>query len=567
MPRPIPSIGRTVRNIRRAQEILTLFASYGFTETVQELGLDRVVLRGKRLVGLADADEKVQRQSQAVRLRRAMESLGPTFIKMAQILSTRPDLVPKEWADEFAHLQSSVPPVPADRIREHIEALYDEPIDTLFQSIEYDSFAAASIAQAHRAVLADGTPVILKVLRPKIRDVLDADMEILHALAGFAESHFENLGYSPTKVVEQFQRQVRRETDLMLEGRSTERMRRQFEDNPHVHFPTVYWSHTRKGVLCLERVDGVLLSQRQPDSFTHEELESIVAYGSDAVFHQCFETGFFHADPHPGNIIVRGRGDELQVVFIDCGMTGHLDPRGAEQLADLVHSTIGGDLEHVIDIVIEMTGASPTLAQDRTVRADVWEFISRFESVKLQELHMGELLNEFFDKVRRHRLECPADIVYLIKAITTIEGVGESLCPSFDIVAHVRPHLERLVRSRYGFRAVRRRVEKTTMAYAELVEGVPRVARIVGHLLRKEQFDVNLNHIGLDRLVGEVERASRNIAYALVIAALLVAGAIVILADSMMSERKGLLFLGGVACMLAAGFLALFRLITSRRLK
>jgi ubiquinone biosynthesis protein len=339
----------------------------------------------------------------------------------------------------------------------------------------------------------------------------------------------------------------------------------EFEDNPHVHFPLVHWEYTRKGVLCLEFIQGTLLSNRTPDSFTPDELCDIVAYGADAVFHQCFEAGFFHADPHPGNIIVRGRGEDLQVVFIDCGMTGHIDPRTAEQLADLVHSTIGGNLDHVIDIVIDMTSSSPSLARDRVIRADVWEFISRFESVRLQDLHMGELLSDFFEKVRRHHLECPADIVYLIKAITTIEGVGEALSPSFDLVAHVRPHLERLVRRRYGFRAVRRRLETSGVAYAELLEAIPREARNLTHLLRKDRFDINLNHVGLDRVVKELERASRNISYALIVSALLVAGSIMFLSNAMTDDGSGLLFSGGLAAVGVAGLLALWRLIFGGR--
>jgi ubiquinone biosynthesis protein len=178
---------------------------------------------------------------------------------------------------------------------------------------------------------------------------------------------------------------------------------------------------------------------------------------------------------------------------------------------------------------------------------------------------MGELLNEFFEKVRRHHLECPADIVYLIKAITTIEGVGEALSPSFDLVAHVRPHLERLVRRRYGFRAVRRRLEASSVAYAELLEAVPREARNLAHLLRKDRFDINLNHAGLDRVVKELERASRNISYALVVSALLVAGSIMFLANASTGGGRGLLFSAGLSAVGVAGLLAIWRILFGGR--
>ncbi len=566
MASPLPNISQTFRNIRRAQEIVTVFARYGFTDVLQDVGLDRLFAASKRFVGLAKPDERFVREPQAVRLRKAMESLGPTFIKMAQILSTRPDLIPKDWAEEFARLQSDVPAASAEEMRTHLAGLYDEPLDELFESIEYESFAAASIGQAHRAVLKDGTPVILKVLRPGIRSVIDSDMEILETVVEWVGDRFESVGYSPRAVVDQFQRQLKRETDLQLEGRSTDRMAREFEDNPRVDFPTIHWSHTRRGVLCMEQIDGVLLSKRAEAEFTDQERRDIVAHGTDAVFHQCFEAGFFHADPHPGNIIVRGRGESLTVCFIDCGMTGHLEPRASAQLADLVHSTVNGDLAQVLDVVIDLTGASPGMDRDRVFRADVWEFISKFESATLSQLHMGALLSEFFEKLRRHRLECPADIVFLVKAITTIEGVGEAIAPEFDVVDHVRPHIEGLVRRRYGIGALRRRMERSSLAYAELLEAIPREARTIGHLLRKERFEVDLNHSGLDKLVREVERASRNISAALVISALLVAGSIMFLAASISGGDVLLLKLGGVACVGVAAILSIARVLAAGRI-
>ncbi len=611
MARPIPSLGRTIRNIRRAREILTVFASYGFNDVIQELDLDRLALRGKRLVGLAPADERVRRESQAVRLRRAMEQLGPTFIKMAQILSTRPDLIPEEWTTEFARLQSDVPAVPAREIKPHIERLYDGALDTRFKHVDFEAMAAASIAQAHRAELLDGTPVVLKVLRPEIEEVLEADVEIMRTLAAFAESHFENLGYSPVQVVEQFARQVTREVDLELEGRSMRRMNRSFEDNPHVAFPRVYMEHTRAGVLCMELIDGVLLANRKPSDFTEEERRQIVAIGSDAVFRQCFEIGFFHADPHPGNIFVlrptlppRGRAGDggrpdggdvgatanvgrgllaaspstrlhgaraddgeggLRLVFIDCGMTGHIEPRTAELLADLVHGTINGELDRVIDVVIALTDSPPVLAADRAFRADAWEFISRFESATLEDLQMGALLSEFFEKIRRHRLQCPADIVYLIKAVTTIEGVGEALAPDFDIVNHVKPHMERLVRRRYGIRALRRRLEGSLLGYAELAERLPRELRDLLFMVRRDRVSIKLQHQGLDRLTDEIERASRNISYALVISSLIVGGAILFLADTAEGGPRGVLFYAGLAAIVLAGLFGISRVLFTRR--
>ncbi|MBZ0171847.1 MAG: hypothetical protein K8E66_05660, partial [Phycisphaerales bacterium] len=388
------------------------------------------------------------------------------------------------------------------------------------------------------------------------------------------------------QVVEQFERQVRREIDLTLELRSIRRMAGAFKDHPRLRFPRTYPEHSTRHVLCMEHVQGVLLSSDEAKDFTEAERRDIVAIGSDAVFRQCFEIGFFHADPHPGNIFVLRETPEpppdaapadadetgrralptpdtgIRLCFIDYGMTGHIDPHSAELLADLVHGTISGELTRVIDVIVELTDMTPVAASNRVFKADVWEFISRFQTGNIADLEMGALLEEFFAKIRRHKLRCPPDIVFLIKAITTIEGVGEKVCPDFDLVSHVRPHIENLVRRRYGFRAVRRRFQNTAMGYAELAESLPRELRALSKMVRHEQMMVKVRHQGLDEVTSELETASRNISLALIISALLVCGSILFLADAASNDNLGLLFIGGIISMVAAAGIALYWLLS-----
>ncbi|MFI4882250.1 MAG: ABC1 kinase family protein, partial [Phycisphaerales bacterium JB064] len=410
LPSNIAHLGRTIRNIRRAREIIAVLVSFGFGEAVRDLELDRLVQRGRRMVGLGARDaanSDIDRKPTAVRLREAMEELGPTFVKLAQVLSTRPDLIPPDWAEEFTRLQSNVRPIPADEMKPHIERLAERmpggmSLSERFASIEYGSMAAGSIAQAHKAVLKDGTPVVLKVLRPNIEEVIEADLEIMATLAEFIEERFADLGYSPVQVVDQFRRQVRREIDLELERRSMARMAAAFDEDERVVFPKVYPQHSTPELLCMELVEGTLLTRFDKKDFTDAQRREIVAIGSDVVFRQCFEVGFFHADPHPGNMFVlRGElpdgtqsaaalakreATDIRLCFIDYGMTGNIDPRTAEVLADLVQGTIAGDLDRVLDVVIELTGVSPMKAHDRAFRADAWEFISRFQNASLADL-------------------------------------------------------------------------------------------------------------------------------------------------------------------------------------
>ena len=553
---PRNPIGRTFRQARRSREILSVLIRYGFEDVVIELGLDRVIERGRRLFGQRPREE-YKRLPQPVRLRQALEELGATFIKLGQVLSMRPDLIPPEWASEFRRLQDEAPEVPFERIRERLEAEFPSGVDALFPYIEREPIAAASLAQIHRARRPDGTEVVLKVLRPEIHEVLESDMDILRWLAGFAENHFSNLGYSPTEVVEQFARELEREIDLAREGRSAERLGNAFADNPNVLFPTVHHELTTANCLCMEEVHGTPLSRFEEGGFTAEERRAVVANGTDAVFRQCLVIGFFHADPHPGNIFALPGG---RVCFIDCGMTGQIDPATAGRLADLVWAVLAGDLDRVIEVTLALSDADPAIAEDRTFRADAWEFISRFHGATFQTLDMGRLLQDFFDRIRRHGLRCPADMVFLIKALTTIEGVGEQLLPSFDVVGYVRPYVEDLVWRRYSFSAVRKRLRRTAVGYAELAEDMPGQLRSLFYALRRNRMTVNLEHRGLDQVTRTLEHASLNVARALIIAGLLIGSSVLMLADATTGTR-GVFSIVGFTGFGVAGLLALWYLV------
>jgi ubiquinone biosynthesis protein len=553
------SVRRTIRNTKRTAEMLEVFVRYGFQNIIQELKLDSLYQRGRKAMTGRRIDLSVERMSQPVRIRKAMEELGPTFVKLGQVLSMRPDLVPTDWADEFRMLQDHVPAVPFPLIRKRLEEEFPGRLGEMFQAIDPEPLAAASIAQVYRAVLRDGSQIVLKVLRPGVREILESDMEILHTLAGFMEDHFSNLGYSPTAVVEQFRRELQREVNLIEEARSTDRLRRDFADNPNVSFPKVYWEATTRSVLALEEIRGVLLSRLRPGELSEEELRCAVTNGIDAVFRQCLETGFFHADPHPGNIFVLPGG---RICFIDCGMIGNVDPQTVQDLAELVTGVINVDMERVIEVTLSIADADPALAEDRQFRSDVWEYISHFQGQTLESLDVGHLLQEFFEKVRRNRLRVPSDIVFLIKAITTIEGVGEELLPQFNVVRHVRPHLERLVRRRYGYRAIRKRLTTSLLGYAETLENLPRYMRSAMFNLRRNQFTVNLEHRGLDRLTDHIEHASGNIAHAVFVASLIIGSSILVLADALTRDRGALTVVAVIGFIIAV-VLAVIRVVTS----
>lgn len=545
-------ISSRIRNTKRLANVVTVLARNGFEDVIERTGILSIVDRGLGLIGYgSDGDTKAQ--PVAVRLRIVLEELGPTFIKLGQILSTRPDLVGNALADEFRKLQSDTPHVPFDQIKKQLleEFGSQERLDELFASIEEEPLAAASMAQVHGATLADGTDVVLKVLRPGLKDTIEADMEVIGYLAEFTENHFAEMGYSPAAVVREFRDELRKETDLKHEAKATRRLHRLFAEDENIHFPKVFTDQSTERILCIERIRGQLLSRTDVETLDADTRRAIVANGSEAVFRMCLEHGFFHADPHPGNMFVLESG---AVCFIDCGMTGHVELRTAEHLAGLIHAVVDGNLDRAILSVLSLSGGDPSLEADRAFRLDAWEFIGRFQVDELSEMDLGRMLGDFFELLRKWDIQCPADLVFLIKAITTIQGVGVQVDPAFDLEGTIRPHIERLVRQRYSLRAARKRLRESMADYMEMGENLPREVRLLFTQLKRRDFTFQLEHKGLDRLTSTLEHASRNLSLALIFTAIVLTSAILIAADNEQSKFGYLSILGLVVMVGCFGY-------------
>ncbi|MFG0283887.1 MAG: ABC1 kinase family protein [Phycisphaerales bacterium JB039] len=541
----------------RAGEVTATLARFGFGEFLGKTGLDRFLGSRSRA-----EDGSIARAPLPERVRMLLEELGPTFVKGGQILSTRPDLVPEDWITELKKLQADVPPAPwegEDGVQAVLKDELGPKLDEAFESIEPRPLAAASVAQVHRATLKGGEEVVVKVLRPGIREQMSADMELLGLFARMARGYLENIGFDAEAVVSEFKRQLERETDLLTEAASTQRMRSDFLDHEGVKFPRVYAELCTRSVLVLEQVHGTLLNRLDTSTLSRDQREAIVRNGADAVFRQCLVLGFFHADPHPGNMFVL-EGEKL--CFIDCGMTGLIDPGTMSLLAQITHGAIEGDLDRIVKVTVELAGADPRLIEDRAFRSEAYRFVDRFRGGSIESIRMGNLLEQFFGLLRKHRLRCPADIVYLIKALTTIEGVAEDIAPEFDLVSYVRPYVERLIKERYGMGAVKRRLQNALIEYSDLIEELPQEVGSLLRALRTNQIAVRLEHQGLDKLTGEIERASMNISWSLGIAALIVGSSVVLLADSVTEGRSALTTLAAAGLGLAAvlTFVRLFQL-------
>jgi ubiquinone biosynthesis protein len=561
----INTIKRTFQNTKRLTDIVKVLTRFGFRQVIIDTGLSRLLDFKKEDLG-ADPIKESGELSLPVRIRLVLEELGPTFIKLGQILSTRPDLIPPEWADEFKKLQDNCTQVPFPEIQKVLANAFPGRLDLIFSSINEQALAAASMAQVHQATLCDGQQAVIKVLKPGNRQLIEDDMALVESLALFVEEYFSDLGYSPIAVAKEFSRELLKEVNLIYEGQATDRLRHYFEDDINIVFPKVFWEATTRDVLTLEEIKGRLLSTVLPEDLSAADRRAIVSHGTDAVFKQCLRFGFFHADPHPGNIFLLP-GNRL--CFIDCGMTGQLDKKTADQLIDLVSGVIKGDIDRLCRVVIELTDADPAITGKREFRSELQHLVNQIQGTELQKLDLTTLLSDFFNMLQRFHIRCPGDLLLLTKALTIIEGVAEFFDPTFDVLSHVEPQIREIVTRRYGFNALKDRVLKSLAGYLELLEDMPVDVQRFMDYIRHSRFTLNLELRRIEHLADKIDLSSRMMGMSMIISALIVGSSILILADRI-SQQPGILGTMGIiglimAGLYSAGFVASFLLPRKKR--
>ena len=523
-----------------------MLVRHGLADIVDALGLSRYVAWGTRL--LPGRSAMSPDLSRAARIRLTLEELGPTFIKFGQALSVRADLLPPDLIGELSKLQDQTSPLPPGAAEAAIEAELGRPVSQLFQTFDPTPMASASIAQVHRATLPDGSNVVVKVRRPGIGSVVDSDVEVLLQLARLVERHLSVLQIvEPVAVVEEFARSIRAELDLVREARSVDRCRSDFGDDPTVRFPRVYRELTTRGVLTLERLDGTKVSKLDEIGAGPYVKQLVARRGADAMLRQMLVHGFFHADPHPGNILVL---DDQVIGFLDFGIVGRLDDRLRDQLAHVIRAIWTRDVAALASVTVEIT--RPRQDVDRqALERDLGILIESYGDVPIGELSAREVLTDVIRTANRHHLQMPAALMLLIKALVTIEGVGAQLDPSFRIVEHAAPLAEQMWRREYAPEAVGKRLVKGLRDTLSAISALPGHLDAVGRKARQGSLEVRFVHKNLDHFVQEMDRSSNRLAFALIIAALIVGSSFII------QLERGPLVLGypvlGLAGFLVAG--------------
>ena len=465
-----------------------------------------------------------KRGPRAVRIRRALEDLGPIYVKFGQILSTRQDLLPDDIALELARLQDNVPPFPGEQARAAIEAAQGVPIETIFRKFDETPLASASIAQVHAAQLMDGTDVVVKVLRPNVRQHITRDVNLLKTVAYMAERYWKDgRRLRPREVIAEFEKILYDELDLLREAANASQLRRNFIDTDLLYVPEVYWPHCRPDVMVMERIYGIQISDIDGLRASNIDLKLLSERGVEIFFTQVFCHNFFHADMHPGNLFV---GHDGRYMAVDFGIMGTLNPVDQRYLAENFLAFFNRDYRRVAELHVESewvpegTRVDEFEAAIRTVCEPIFE-------KPLNEISFGNVLLRLFQTARRFNMEVQPQLVLLQKTLLNIEGLGRQLYPELDLWKTAKPFLERTMSEQLGARSLLRNLKESIPAWTDTL---PHLPVLVHHFLEQAttgKLQVNWSSSEIKRLRQEVRRANRRSISAIIGTGLLLAAAII----------------------------------------
>jgi len=523
----ITRLGRTYSNVKRYHQILTVLLRYGFKDVLNRMKIDYYIYLGKKIIPKFKAQE-LETVTTAERLRLAFEELGPTFVKLGQMLSVRPDLVPERFINEFQKLQDEVPSFSAKQARKVIEAQLGKPVEQLFSSFDDTPLAAASIAQVHRAVMKSGEHVVVKIQRPNIQSIIETDLNILFDLTLLVEKHIpESKLYNPGAIAQEFAKTIRRELDFIREGRNIDRFCRNFQDDDTLYVPRVFWELTTQRVLTMEYIDGIKASELEKLESAGLDRKIIAFNGAQAILKQVFEHGFFHADPHPGNIFILPNN---VIAPLDYGMMGSLDEELMEAAEDLLTGIVNKDVHKIIRVFTDI-GIMGSALDIRGLKLDLTDFLDRYYQVPLHQLDIGKIINEITEVIRKHRIQMPADLTLMAKAMVTEEGVGRMLDPDFDFISLAKPYVEKLMVRKFDPKRHLKEFGYTLDNFNRLIKILPEELKAIITKVKKGELNIKFEHQGLEFFISELDKASNRMSFSLIIAALIIGSSLIVQLD------------------------------------
>lgn len=491
----ISAIPQIYRNVNRWGEILSILSKYGLADWLSrfEFAFGKSWLKNRNGQILAN-------ESRETRIRLAIEELGPTFIKLGQIMSTRPDLVGRELADELQNLQSRVQADEAEVVASTIEAELGRPIDEVFAEFSDEPVASASIGQVHRAQLKSGEEVAVKVQHDGIQQIVCVDLDILTGLAQLAAKIPELRPYRPQATVAEFQRALRRELDFTRERRHLEQFGTAFADNEQVKIPTVFADYCTERVIVMQWLDGVPLAEPAVLRKSNFDLSALTRAGAELYMEMIFNLGLYHADPHPGNLLVTPDG---KIGLLDFGMVARIEDSLREDFEDMLLAIVEQDAQRLTSIVIRV-GSVPTGLDEASLQLDLSDYVAHYAYQSVDRFELAAALTEMFDMMRRYEIVLPSPMALLLKVLVMLEGTAQNLQPDFSLMEVIEPFRKSIVAQRLSPVRQFRKARQMAYEFQQLAEVVPRRFRDILQQVQSGRFDVHLDHRGLEPSVNRL---------------------------------------------------------------
>ena len=515
---------QSYRYLRRYKQIILTVGRYGFGELIGRLKLLKLL----KLKKPAPAPELSAQATRAQRFRLMLEQLGPTFIKLGQILSTRADLLPGDIVTELAQLQNNVAPTPWESVRKQLRGDLGDYFETSFARFNPEPIASASIAQVYEAWLKSGEKVAVKIIRPGTEKIFRDDLLILEHLANLIHTHLEEARHWDLHaVLDQLRASVNNELDMRHEGRNADIFRANFADYPHVYAPKIYWDYCRSDILVMEYVDGHPIAEFFDHQVDLETRRRLARNGADIVLRQIFEHGFFQADPHPGNAFVLP-GDVI--CFLDFGMFSRLDRGARNILGRVLQAIVKKDIERIFKAARDLD-VLPEEDNQAELKVAVLDLIEQYHGIPLKQINVRRMLSDIIRLINHFHIAIRNDFLFLIKALGTIEATGRNLDPEFDMLAQVKPYVRSLVTRRYAPQHILDESQRFGEDVVQLARETPEhLLEILRHL-RAGRLKMEFHHRGLEQSLQQLNQMSDKLILGLIIAALIISSAVIAHAD------------------------------------
>ncbi len=559
--RKIGVLGRTYRHMKRYRQILVILFKYGFGDLVDTLKIEQYLQVGLQLIS-RKRRESIEKLTRVERVRMALEELGPTFIKFGQILSTRPDLIPIEYIKELSKLQDQVSPFSYEEVRKIIRSETGKWPEEIFQDFDKTPLAAASIGQVHKARLRDSEDVVIKVQRPNIHKTVEVDLEIMLHIASLMEKHLEELEQiRPTKIVEEFAKTLAKELDYTIEAAHIERFAKQFVGDNTIHVPRVYRELTTERMITMEYIEGIKASEIERLREEGYDLELIATRGADLIMKQIFVHGFFHADPHPGNIFIL---PDNVICYLDFGMVGRITRQEREDFVNVIVNIVRENARKAVDAILKIT--SYTTEPDReALERDIAELMDQYLYLPLKDIRTSKLLHQALEISSRHKIFIKPDLFLMMKALSMSEILGRMLFPEFNLVEHAKPFIRRIQLGQINPRRITEEIFDSGSQFVGLLKDIPGEIHEILKLTREGRIKIEFEHRGLDSLLFTMDRVSNRIAFAIVLASLIIGSSLITLSD--IPPRWHEMPIIGLAGFVIAGFIGLWLLVSIMKQK